>query len=173
MRYWSEDESRIGLHTVHRRKLTDRGIKSQGKVQWNFIYLWLYGAVEPLTGEGFFYEFTHLNIVCFEKFLELFASKYHEDLHIIQVDNGGFHNSLNLSIPENVILLFQPAYSPEVNPIERLWGYVKEQLKWLRFEQIEELRAAVQKELNKLTNEVIASLTGWQFILEALSVAQV
>jgi putative transposase len=104
--------------------------------------------------------------------LELFASKYPLDLHIIQVDNGGFHNSLNLSIPENVILLFQPAYSPEVNPIERLWGYVKEQLKWLRFEHIEELRAAVQKELNKLTNEVIASLTGWQFILEAISVAE-
>jgi putative transposase len=84
---------------------------------------------------------------------------------------GGFHNSLNLNLPENVILLFQPAYSPEVNPIERLWGYVKEQLKWLRFDQIEELRAAVQKELNKLTLEVIASLTGWKFILEALSVA--
>jgi len=70
-----------------------------------------------------------------------------------------------------VILLFQPAYSPEVNPIERLWGYIKEQLKWLRFEQIEELRKAVQKELKKLTSEGIASLTGWQFILEAISVA--
>jgi putative transposase len=71
-----------------------------------------------------------------------------------------------------VILLFQPAYSPEVNPIERLWGYIKEQLKWLRFEQIEELRAALQKELEKLTNEVIGSLTGWKFILEAISVAR-
>jgi putative transposase len=120
----------------------------------------------------FFYEFTHLDTVCFEKFLELFASKCPRDLHIIQVDNGGFHNSLNLSIPENVILLFQPAYSPEVNPIERLWEYKKEQLKWLRFEQIEELRAAFQKELEKLRNEVIASLTGWKFILEALSVAK-
>jgi transposase len=119
-RYWSEDESRMGLHTIQRRKLTARGIKPQGKVQWDFIYLWLYGAVEPLTGEEFFYEFTHLDTVCFEKFLELFASKYPEDLHIIQVDNGGFHNSLNLSIPENIILLFPPAYSPEVNPIERL-----------------------------------------------------
>ena len=109
--------------------------------------------------------------MCFEKFLELFASKYPLDLHIIQVDKVGFHNSLNLSIPENVILLFQPAYSPEVNPIERLWGYIKEQLKWLRFEQIEELRAAVQKESKKLTLEVIASLTGWQFILETISVA--
>ncbi|MEG3991564.1 transposase [Microcoleus sp. S28C3] len=110
-----------------------------------FHLLWLYGAVYPLTGEGFFYEFTHLDPVCFEKFLELFASKYPEDLHIIQLDNGGFHNSLNLSIPENIILLFQPAYSPEVNPIERLWGYVKEQLKWLRFDQIEELRALLSK----------------------------
>jgi putative transposase len=109
--------------------------------------------------------------VCLEKFIELFASEYQEDLHIIQVDNGRFHNSLNLSIPENVILLFQPSYSPEVNPIERLWGYVKEQLKWLRFDQIEELRTAVQKELEKLTKEVVASLTGWEFILDALSVA--
>ena len=71
-----------------------------------------------------------------------------------------------------MILLFQPAYSPEVNPIERLWGYIKLQLKWLRFEQIEELRSALQKELEKLTKEVIASLTGWKFILEALSVAR-
>ena len=69
-----------------------------------------------------------------------------------------------------MVLLFQPAYSPEVNPIERLWGYLKEQLKWLRFEQIEELREPVRKELKKLTKEIIASLTGWEFILDALSV---
>jgi transposase len=71
-----------------------------------------------------------------------------------------------------VVLLFQPAYSPEVNPIERLWGYLKEQLKWLRFEQIEELRESVRKELKKLTKEIMASLTGWEFILDALSVAK-
>ncbi len=104
--------------------------------------------------------------------MELFASKYPADLHIIQVDNRGFHSSLNLRIPENVVLLLQPAYSPEVNPIERLWGYLKEQLKWLRFEQIEELRESVRKELKKLTKEIIASLTGWEFILEVLSVAE-
>jgi len=161
----------MGLHTIQRKKLTGRGIKPQGKMQWDFIYLWLYGAVEPLTGESFFYEFTHLDTVCFEKFLELFSRKYPLNLHIIQVGKVWFHSSLNLSIPENVILLFQPAYSPEVNPIERLWGYIKEQLKWLRFEHIEELRAVVQKELKKLTLEVIASLTGWQFILDAISVA--
>jgi putative transposase len=60
--------------------------------------------------------------VCFEKFLELFAVAYPDELQSVKLDNGGLHSSLTLNIPENVILLFQPAYSPEVNLIERLWG---------------------------------------------------
>ena len=135
--------------------------------------MWLYGIVEPLTGKSFFYEFTHLDTICFEKFLELFAQRYPKDLHIIQLDNGGFHNSLNLNIPENVILLFQPAYSPEVNPIERLWQYLKEQWKWQTFDNLENLREAVEKSLGKLSKEIVASLTGWEFIVDALSVASI
>jgi len=44
-------------------------------------------------------------------------------------------------------------------------------LKWLRFDGIEELRETVQKELKKLSNEVIASLTEYPFILKGVSVA--
>ena len=51
----------MGLHTIQRRKLTGKGIKPHGAVQGDFIYLWLYGIVEPQTGEGLFYEFTHLD----------------------------------------------------------------------------------------------------------------
>jgi len=163
----------MGLHTIKRRKLTGSCIKPKGIVQWDFVYLWLYGIVEPLTGKSFFYEFSHLDTICFEKFLELFAQRYPKDLHIIQLDNGGFHNSLNLNIPENVILLFQPAYSPEVNPIERLWQYLKEQWKWQTFDNLENLREAVEKSLGKLSKEIVASLTGWEFIVDALSVASI
>lgn len=171
--YWCEDESRIGLHTIKRRKLTGSCIKPKGIVQWDFLYLWLYGVVEPLTGESFLYEFSHLDTICFEKFLELFAQKYPKDLHILQLDNGGFHNSLHLNLPENVMLLFQPAYSPEVNPIERLWEYIKEQLKWKTFDNLENLREAVEKSLGELSKEIVASLTGWKFILDALFVADI
>jgi hypothetical protein len=75
-----------------------------------YIYVAIWGS-RATNRRKFFYEFTYLDTVGFEKFLELFASKYPADWHIIQVDNGGFHSSLNLSIPENVVLLFQPAYS--------------------------------------------------------------
>ena len=92
-------------------------------------------------------------------------------LHLIQLDNGSFHNSLNLNLPGNVILLFKPAYSPEVNPIKRLWEYIKEQLSWQTFDNLEDLREVVKKILDNLTPDIIVSLTGWQFILESLSVA--
>jgi hypothetical protein len=42
----------MGLHTIQRRKLTGKGINPHGAVQWDFIYLWLYGIVDPQTGEG-------------------------------------------------------------------------------------------------------------------------
>jgi transposase len=171
LRYWCQDESRVGLHTRRGRLLTLKGVKPKGKMQWNFQALWLYGLVEPLTGESFFYEFCHLDTVCFEKFLELFAQAYPKDIHIIQLDNGGCHQALDLSLPENVILLFQPPHCPEVNPIERLWSEIKKVLKWEWFTNLDELRLGVKKALQNLNQTLIASVTGWQFIIEALAVA--
>ena len=66
--------------------------------------------VEPISGNNFFWEFTHLNSFCFEIFLDLFSEHYPDELHIIQLDNGALHKALSLNIPENIILLFQPPY---------------------------------------------------------------
>jgi transposase len=65
-------------------------------------------------------------------------------------------------------LLFQPPYTPEVNPIERLWLYIKEFLAWQLFDNLDELRIKIQQILNDLTNKVIGYLTGWSWILHAL-----
>ena len=55
MSYWCQDESRFGLQTRSRRKMTARGVKPKGIAQWKFLYRWLYGIVEPLTGANFFW----------------------------------------------------------------------------------------------------------------------
>lgn len=171
LRYWCQDETRFGLKTIQRRRLTLKGIKPVGRVQWQYKTFYLYGVIEPQSGESFFFEFGHLDTICFEKFLELFSQAYPEDFHIIQVDNGSFHSSLQLHIPDNIILLFQPSHTPQVNPIERLWEEIKEQLSWELFDNLEALRVAVEEILAKLSKKVIASVTGWDFILEALSVS--
>src|SRR5512144_1984781 len=112
VRYWSQDESRLGLHTIRRRLLTLPGVNPVGPLQWKFEAFYLYGAVEPLTGEGFCLEFSHLNSKCFQTFLDEFSKTYVKSLNILQVDNGSSHLAKHLIIPDNVILLFQPAYSP-------------------------------------------------------------
>jgi transposase len=133
----------------------------------------LYGLVEPRTGESFFAEFSHVDGVCFQQYLQWFAQKYPHHLHLIQLDNGRLHTWSELEVPDNVILLFQPPYTPQVNPIERLWKEIKKFLKWSLFDNLEELRIQLSQVLFKLTPQVVASVTGWDFILQALSVANI
>ena len=68
-------------------------------------------------------EFSHLDGLCFQIFLEQLASEYPEHLNIVQLDNGRFHYSSSLKIPANILLIFQPPYSPELNLGESLVLY--------------------------------------------------
>lgn len=171
IRYWCGDETRLGLQTIEGKKLTLKGVKPHGEKQWKFDYYYLYGLVEPKTGESFYYEFSHLDTQCFETFLELFSEAYSEEIQILQLDNAPSHTSENLVVPENVILLFQPPYTPEVNPIERLWEHLKSFLKWMNFEHLDKLRDEVSKTLTTFSRDIIQSLTGWDFILNTLSLS--
>ena len=171
IRYFVQDESRFGLKTIEGKRITLKGVKPSGEWQWQFKAFWLYGAVEPVTGESFFWEFSPVNTECYQKFLSEFAASNVDSLNILQVDNGLFHKAKKLQVPENIILLFQPPHSPELNPIERVWEHLKKDLKWELFDNLECLQTKVTELLAQLTSEVIASLTGYDFILNALSIA--
>ncbi|MBD1868857.1 IS630 family transposase [Cyanobacteria bacterium FACHB-471] len=169
IRYFAQDESRFGLKTMIGRLITACGVKPIGQWQWLFKAFWLYGAVEPATGEAFFLQFSHVDTMCYQRFLDEFSQAYPDSLNILQVDNGRFHSGQDLVVPENIILLFQPPYCPELNPIERLWQHLKADLKWARFMTLNQLQAKVDQLLAQLTPDAIASITGYPFILNALS----
>ncbi|WP_442947672.1 hypothetical protein [Nostoc sp.] len=57
--------------------------------------------------------------------------------------------------------------------MERVWEHLKQDLKWELFDNLEHLRAKVAQLLTQLTKKVVASLTGYDFILDALSVANI
>ena len=69
------------------------------------------------------------------------------------------------------MLMFQPPHCPQLNPIEQVWQYLKRQLRWTLPRTLEQLRQLLTQKLECLTQEVIASITGRQSILDALSVA--
>ena len=74
-------------------------------------------------------------------------------------------------LPDNIILFFQPAHSPELNPIEQVWQYLKRHLHWLMPKNLDELRSALYFQTGNLTKSIIASIAGRKYIIEALSVA--
>jgi hypothetical protein len=146
---------------VQRRKLTGFGVKPLFEVQWQFLYRWLYGVVEPISGQHFMLEFSHLDSLCFEEFLQTFSQAYPHDLHLMQVDNAKAHSAQTLTVPKNIILLFQPPYCPEINPIERVWQEFKRWLQWQHFDSIAELQQAISPWVPRLTPRQMRSLTPW------------
>ncbi|MDV2994521.1 MAG: hypothetical protein N4J56_004175 [Chroococcidiopsis sp. SAG 2025] len=64
--------------------------------------------------------------------------------------------------------IFQPAHSPELTPIERLWEDLKKYFKGKNFNSLSLLRDKVFDLINSLSSTVIVSLTGWSYIVEAL-----
>jgi hypothetical protein len=59
-------------------------------------------------------------------FLAQVAVDFADYFIVMQVDQAGWHRAKELHVPENIRLIFQPAYSPEVNPVEHLWEEVRE-----------------------------------------------
>ncbi|GFE71917.1 transposase [Chroococcus sp. FPU101] len=171
VRYWCQDETRLGLKTIERRKLTLKGVKPKGIRRWKFDYYYIYGLVEPLSGDSFFYEFSHLNTACFQVCLDQFSQQFSQEIHLLQVDNAPSHTAKQLQIPSNIILFFQPPYCPEVNLIERFWLFLKNQISWSLFESLDALKDKIANLLNSVSQKTIQSLTGWNYICEALSLA--
>jgi transposase len=117
---FSQDESRFGLLTGRRRRLTNRGVQPVGAVQHSFEWLYVYGAVAPTTGERFFLALPYLNAEGFQRFIDAFVQPFADNLNILLLDNSGAHTAQRLMIPANVRLVFLPPYCPELHPIERV-----------------------------------------------------
>jgi transposase len=169
VRIFCQDESRFGLLPIQRRQITLTGVKPQGLVQYSFENFYVYGAVEPTTGASFFLELPQLNTVNFQIFLDEFAQYYQETLNIILMDNGSCHTAKSLMIPENIVCLFLPPYSPELNPIERLWQDVKAQVAWVIAAAIEELEHRVERLLTDYSHATLRSLTAYPYFVRAVN----
>jgi transposase len=166
-RLWTQDESRCGLLPIVRRRITARGVQPLLSSAYRFESLYLYGAVEPLTGASFFLELPLLNTQGFQLFLDHFAATDPHSFHLLLLDNGAFHKAKALRLPPNVGLLFFPPYAPELNPIERLWRDLKDWLAQSQPPTLDDLSTLLMTRLTHYTTKAVRSLTGFSYLLAA------
>jgi transposase len=94
--------------------------------QTEYEYLWVLGAVCPETGHAEGLLSPQLNAKIVTEFLRQFSSTIPPGEHAVMLwDGAGFHASKQLRVPDNVTVVTLPPYSPELNPIENLWHYLK------------------------------------------------
>ena len=150
------DEHRIGLKPILRGVWAPRGERpiALGHHRYEWLYVW--GFVEPATGNTVW---NVSNAVCkelFEAILLDFAKSAAAGANkrvILQLDGAGWHGPENLAVPDGIRLVFQPSHSPELQPAEHLWEFVDEPLVNTYFETIQDLEKIVGERCVALTSQ--------------------
>jgi transposase len=110
----------------------------------------------------------HANTEVMQEFLDRFAATIGEDEHVVMMlDRAGWHQANDLVSPANVTLVPLPAYSPELNPVERVWLYLKQRFLSHRLHaDYDAIVDAACQAWNRLTSELgrITSLCSYPWI---------
>jgi putative transposase len=166
---FSQDESRVGLLTVRRRRLTASGVQPVGLIQHTFEWFYIYGAVAPTTGDRFFLELPYLNADTFQLFVDAFAQAFPDSFTILLLDNSGAHTAQRIRWPAHVQPVWLPPYCPELNPIERVWRDVKDDLAWQQFGDLAAQQVYVGDLLQAYHASTLQALTGYAYLVEAIN----
>ena len=102
----------------------------------------------------------------FENYLKDFSCQNPRELKIVIIDNAGFHTSQNITIPDNIKLIRIPPYTPELNPAEKVWQWMKDKVAMKLFKDMKTLQDKITEMVNQLTPELIMSITGYEFYIE-------
>lgn len=68
----------------------------------------------------------HADTTMMNLFLKHVAQTFADYFIVMQVDQAGWHQAKDLQVPDNIRLICQPPYSPELNPVEHLWEHLRE-----------------------------------------------
>jgi transposase len=88
----------------------------------------LYAALEPTTGESFCLYLPGMDRGCLQSFLEGLSEAYPDHHLLVVLDGAPSHRSEEIVYPENVDFLRLPAYSPELDPVERWFQEFRREL---------------------------------------------
>jgi hypothetical protein len=155
------DESRFGTKSKTGLGWFVKGSRTPVKVKLGFKNFYLYSSVNSNDGKHFTLLLPNVNTDCMNVYLKELSRKIKEDVVLI-MDGAGWHKSKNLIIPKNIQIVLLPPYCPELNPVERLWRYIKDNvLKNKVLNTLLELELAVCKFVRNLSVDVVGGICGY------------
>lgn len=163
---WFQDEARIGQQGTLTRVWAERGSRPRAVRQTEYKWGYIFGAVDPLTGQSSALIAPTVNTALMSEHLRMIAEEAGDAVHVVLVlDGAGWHVARDLNVPSSMTLFFLPPYSPELMPMERVWLWMKEHdLSNRVFEDEHAIDVACRESWNKLTPERLKSITATDWI---------
>ena len=152
------------MFTKNGKALTARGVKPICPFQQVFQSTYLFGAFSPINGRSFLLELPFCNTDSFQLFLEEFSQQNPNEFKVIVLDNGAFHKAKRLVIPNNIILIFLPPFSPELNPAEKMWAKFKRPFTNKLYKTLNQVSAFITEQVQNLKMEDTKSICAFDYI---------
>lgn len=162
-----QDESRFGLMTHTGTCIAAKGVQPIVAYQQKFANTYLWGSYSPIDGDSFVWEINGVDGTIFQEYLNGLSEQRPKELKILIIDNAGFHSTKNIDIPPNIRLINIPPYSPELNPCEQVWGYIKQRYKNQVFKTMEQLKEWLHNTVKSMNTNTIKSICSNQIYLDA------
>ena len=163
---WCQDEARVGQKGRVCHRWFTRGVRPSGLCDQRYTWAHLFAAVRPSTGQGFALVLPEASTRAMQVFLDQFAAAPEADEHAVMLlDQAGWHGARALVVPGNVTLVPLPPYSPQLNPVERVWLYLRERhLSHRLLNGYDAVVDACCAAWNQLTPERLRSLTSYPYL---------
>jgi putative transposase len=129
-------------------------------------YVYTYGAVDPVNGDGYYIIAPKCTTEWTNEFLKLCSYAFKDDHILMCTDNASWHRSNSLKVPENIMIHYLPAYTPEMNPIEQIWKEVRKgEFKNTMFCTLNDVVDKLSRTLMSVTKDTIKSICGRDWIV--------
>ncbi|MCH2498587.1 MAG: IS630 family transposase [Erythrobacter sp.] len=152
---WWQDEARVGQKTKITRRWAKRGTRPRALKDQRTKSAWIFGAICPARGVGAALVLPRCNTQAMQWHLDEIATQVSPGAHaILIVDQAGWHTTAKLVIPPNITLLLLPPRAPELNPVENIWQFLRDN--WLSnriFKSYDEIVALCCDAWNNLTDQ--------------------
>jgi transposase len=127
---WWQDEARVGQKNKIARRRAKRGTRPPAPQDQRTRSAYIFGAICPARGTGAALVLPRCNTAAMTLNLREISQAVAPGAHaVVIVDQAGWHLSNHLVIPENITLLPLPPKSPELNPVENVWQFMRDN--WL------------------------------------------
>ena len=172
IRLFFQDEARVGQKGRVCHRWFTRGKRPPGKADQRYTFAYIFGAIEPGTDNAFALIMPEVSTHAMQVYLDKFAETIKPDEHVVlTLDQAGWHGANDLKVPACMTLLPLPPRSPELNPVERLWLYLKQKYLSLRvLDDYDAIERAICSAWQNLTAQPgrLTSLGAYPWIIDCV-----